>query len=141
MTSVSKARSSEGDASINTLTSLTKHDETIYKELSSLSQKIRSLDESYYGGGTDIIPDEEYDALARREAELCTAFPHLQLRLEEETGLGKEATRFGGRVGQSYKKFLMMKVLLMQSQQRRRRRRKRRHRQGVLQRNVKRESI
>ena len=82
---------------------LTQDDQTIYNELSSLSQKIRSLDESYYGGGTDIISDEEYDALARREAELCTKYPHLLLRLEKRSGLGKEATRFGGRVGQSYR--------------------------------------
>ena len=103
MSSVSKASPAEGDVSIITIASLTEDDQTIYNELSALSQKIRSLDESYYGGGKDIVPDEEYDALARREAELCTAFPHLLLRLEEETGLGKEATRFGGRVGQSYK--------------------------------------
>eukprot|EP00984_Skeletonema_dohrnii_P009367 scaffold3593_cov164-Skeletonema_dohrnii-CCMP3373.AAC.3 len=104
MSSVSKATTSVEDVlSTNKLVTLTKDEQTIYKELSTLSQKIRSLDESYYGGATDIISDEEYDALARREAELCTAYPQLLLRLEEESGLGKEATRFGGRVGQSYK--------------------------------------
>jgi len=105
---VSKATSTETALSINKLAALTKDEQTIYKELSTLSKKIRSLDESYYGGGGDtdnnyIISDEEYDALARREAELCTGYPHLLTLLEEEFGLGKEATRYGGRVGQSYK--------------------------------------
>ncbi len=103
MSSVSKASPVEGEVSINVHSSLDDNEQTIYNELSALAQKIRSLDESYYGGGTDIISDEEYDALARREAELCTTYPHLLSRLEEESGLGKEATRFGGRVGQSYK--------------------------------------
>ncbi len=103
MASVSKASPVQGEVPFNTLSSQDDINElAIYNELSALSQKIRSLDESYYGGGTDITSDEEYDALARREAELCTAYPNLLSRLEEESGLGKEATRFGGRVGQSY---------------------------------------
>ncbi len=102
MSSVSKATPAKGEASINVRCAIDSNDQTIYNELSALSQKIRSLDESYYGGGTDVIPDEEYDALARREAELCITYPHLLLKLEEESGLSKEATRYGGRVGQSY---------------------------------------
>jgi DNA ligase (NAD+) len=85
------------------LSRLTEDEQTIYQELSALSQKIRELDESYYGGGTSTISDEEYDALARREAELCTKYPDLLILLEEESGLGKDATRFVGRVGQTYK--------------------------------------
>ena len=106
MSSVSITTSKEGEVSIGSkLATLTKNEQTIYNELSTLSQKIRSLDESYYGGGDtdDIIPDEEYDALARREEELCSKYPNLLTLLEKESGLGKEATRFGGRVGQSYK--------------------------------------
>ncbi|KAL7456774.1 hypothetical protein ACHAWC_008244 [Mediolabrus comicus] len=92
----------EGLISIK-LSRLTEDEQTIYQELSALSQKIRELDESYYGGGASTISDEEYDALARREAELCTKYPDLLILLEEESGLGKDATRFGGRVGQTYK--------------------------------------
>jgi DNA ligase (NAD+) len=107
MSSVSKEISTQAEPSINKLVALTNEEEqTIYNELSTISKKIRSLDESYYGGGeadNNIIPDEVYDALARREAELCARYPHLLTLLEEESGLGKEATRYGGRVGQSYK--------------------------------------
>lgn len=85
------------------LSRLTEDEQAIYQELSALSQKIRELDESYYGGEASTISDEEYDALARREAELCTKYPDLLILLEEQTGLGKDATRFGGRVGQTYK--------------------------------------
>ncbi|KAL7467642.1 hypothetical protein ACHAXS_007882 [Conticribra weissflogii] len=97
---------------------LSEEDQSIYTELSLLSAKIRRLDDKYYGNienesvnddrimGTtrafainEEVSDEEYDALARREAEICTLHPHLLERLEKETGLGKKATRFGGRVG------------------------------------------
>ena len=81
-----------------------------YHELAILSAKIRALDEIYYGGGSNNnshngvseVSDDEYDALARRETELCTLYPHLLLLLEEESGLGPMTTRFGGRVGQYY---------------------------------------
>ena len=80
-----------------------------YHELAILSVKIRALDEIYYGGsnnnnnnGVSEVSDDEYDALARREAELCALYPHLLLLLEEESGLGPMTTRFGGRVGQYY---------------------------------------
>ena len=48
------------------------------------------------------MSDDEYDALARREEELCVAHPNLMKVLEVETGLGRGATRYGGRVGRSY---------------------------------------
>lgn len=97
---------------------LSEEDQSIYTELRLLSAKIRRLDDKYYGNidnesdndGSNMgipsaktmnedVSDEEYDALARREAEICTLHPHLLERLERETGLGKRATRFGGRVG------------------------------------------
>ena len=120
---------SQTDTSISNSLELQLSDEeqTIYQELSSLSAKIRRLDEIYYGGISDAsdsfaitkvdsekksdasttaiygdVSDDEYDALARREAELCTMFPRLLTLLENESGLGKQATRFGGRVGQLY---------------------------------------
>ena len=76
-------------------------DNDLYNELTMLSKRIRDLDTAYYGG-TSQISDDEYDALARREAEICTSHPHLLTLIEEESGLGKQATRFGGRVGQLY---------------------------------------
>ncbi len=81
---------------------------SFYRELTLLSAKIRKLDEIYYGGnknnnnGSLEVSDDEYDALARREAELCTLYPHLLLLLEEESELGQMTTRFGGRVGKLY---------------------------------------
>ena len=73
----------------------------LYNELAMLSKRIRDLDAAYYGGISQIS-DDEYDALARREAEICTSHPHLLELIEEESGLGKQAARFGGRVGQLY---------------------------------------
>jgi NAD-dependent DNA ligase len=86
---------------------LSKEEKSIYQELFRLSERIRVLDAAYYSRdtnkSTDLeISDDEYDALARKEAELCTAHPHLLAYLERETGLGNKATRFGGRVGQLY---------------------------------------
>lgn len=101
------------------ITELSNEERVIYRELSLLSAKLRKLDESYYGdtgtiakgvveGQREIdkvsttVSDDEYDALARREAELCTTHPNLLALLESESGLGKRATRFGGRVGKLY---------------------------------------
>jgi len=88
------------------LESLNDEEKMAYNELSMLSARIRNLDEIYYDGdrqnGTEAIPqvsDDEYDALAGREAEICTLHPKLLSILEEETGLGEGTTRFGGRVG------------------------------------------
>jgi DNA ligase (NAD+) len=89
-------------------TMLSDEERAIYHELTLLSAKIRTLDEIYYGGNTNNnngsleVSDDEYDALARREAELCTLYPDLLQLLENDSGLGKLATRFGGRVGQMY---------------------------------------
>lgn len=95
------------------LSSLFGDEKFAYAELTALSKRIRALDESYYGANDDDdddddgttnsseskLSDDEYDALARREAELCIAYPHLQVMLERKTGLGSSATRYGGRVG------------------------------------------
>ena len=89
------------------LESLSKEEKSIYQELSLLSDKIRKLDTTYYSGdateAADLeVSDEEYDALAKKEADICTAYPHLLALLEIATGLGSKATRFGGRVGRIY---------------------------------------
>lgn len=103
---MSTAASSEIPTSTS-IKGLSSEEKSIYQELSRLSERIRVLDAAYYGRdtneSTDLeVSDEEYDALARREAELCTAYPHLLALLEHETGLGEKTTRFGGRVGQLY---------------------------------------
>lgn len=102
----SSTTSSTSDTLPTSLESLTEEEHTAYDNLSALSAKIRKLDESYYGGNTTIqlleVSDDEYDALARREAELCTLHPKLLTLLQGKTGLGIQATRFGGRVGQYY---------------------------------------
>jgi len=67
--------------------------------LQSLSAQLRQHDERYYNTGQPAVSDDEYDALARREAELCKKYPQMVQRLEAESGLGKQATRWGGRVG------------------------------------------
>jgi len=99
------------------LDTLTDEERIIYNELSNLSTKIRMLDEIYYGGSASTtsttttldskkvveeVSDDEYDALARREVEICTTYPKLLSILEKESGLGTLVTRFGGRVGQLY---------------------------------------
>ncbi len=72
----------------------------IYKELKQLSMEIRKHDTLYYTPGQTVqISDDEYDALTKREAELCISYPTLLQKLEEESGLGSKATRYGGRVG------------------------------------------
>ena len=73
--------------------------EDTYATLQSLSAQLRQYDELYYNTGQPTVSDDEYDALARREAELCEGHPELVERLAEESGLGKQATRWGGRVG------------------------------------------
>lgn len=74
--------------------------EDIFQELKQLSQEILEHDELYYTPGSiPQISDDEYDAFAKREADICQLYPQLQKRLEEESGLGSKATRYGGRVG------------------------------------------
>ncbi len=69
--------------------------DSIYQELKSLSQELLKHDDLYYNIAHPILSDEEYDALAAREAQLCSDYPSLVERLKNE-GL---STRFGGRVG------------------------------------------
>jgi hypothetical protein len=72
----------------------------IYQELKELSSVIQNHDVLYYTSGkTPQISDDEYDALTKREAEICKLYPAMLRRLEDESGLGSKATRYGGRVG------------------------------------------
>jgi DNA ligase (NAD+) len=74
--------------------------EELYGELKRLSMEIRQHDEIYYSAGTEPeLSDSEYDALVAREAALCRDHPHLLERIELESGLGKQTTRYRGRVG------------------------------------------
>ena len=73
--------------------------ELLYAELESIASQLRHYDDLYYNSGQPTVTDDEYDALARKEAEICAANPDLVQRLEEESGFGKKATRWGGRVG------------------------------------------
>ncbi|KAL7543457.1 hypothetical protein ACHAWF_007394 [Thalassiosira exigua] len=104
MSSANSATASQGGSS-GVHHQMSDVEKAAYTELSTLSAKMRTFDELYYGGSgasSSRIDDEEYDALARREAELCADFPHLLELLEKESVLGKKATRFGGRVGRYY---------------------------------------
>ena len=112
MSSPSSSSPSTADAASSSLLS-SDEERSAYAELVALSKRMRALDESYYGANDDdgassttdgesTVSDDEYDALARREAELCISHPHLRVMLEKETGLGSSATRYGGRVGRSY---------------------------------------
>ena len=74
-----------------------------YVELASIAKLIRHHDSLYYTPGkTAEISDGDYDALAQAEAQICSKFPEVLERLEKESTLGKETTRFGGRVGVGY---------------------------------------
>lgn len=70
-----------------------------YKEFTRLAQEIRRHDALYYNNGKTELKDDEYDALVQREAEFCRAYPELLERYQDESGLGRQATRYGGRVG------------------------------------------
>ena len=86
--------------SSNTSFEQTSEEDKLYEELKLLSEEIRENDILYYKPG--FIPkltDAEYDALAVREADICQKYPHLLQRIQNETGLGKDATRYGGRIG------------------------------------------
>ena len=69
--------------------------DTLYQELKSLSQEIQKHDDLYYAKAEPILTDDEYDALAAREATMCQDHPSLAERLKQD-GM---STRFGGRVG------------------------------------------
>jgi DNA ligase (NAD+) len=72
-------------------------DAELFLELQLLSKEIAGHDAAYYSdsGSSPSISDGEYDALCLREAEICKAYPYLQLQLES-AGV---KTRYGGRVG------------------------------------------
>ena len=80
--------------------------DVIYQEFVWLSQEIRKQDEFYYNNnqaaGTSesltSISDEEYDALVRREEALSQEYPDLLRKLQQQVGMGTQATR-AGRVG------------------------------------------
>lgn len=71
----------------------------VYEELVRLASDLRRHDALYYESEMAVLTDDEFDALVRREAELCRTYPSLLQRLERESGLGVQATRYGGRVG------------------------------------------
>lgn len=96
--SITRTLATSIDESDNSSTGIT-DDEDVYATLQSLSSQLRQYDDLYYNTGQPAVSDDEYDALARREAELCEKHPELVERLEKESGLGKQATRWGGRVG------------------------------------------
>jgi DNA ligase (NAD+) len=74
-------------------------EDQIYQQLQWLSSEIRRHDGLYYESGGPEISDAEYDALVAQEAMLCQTYPHLLQKLEVASGLGTEATRYGGRIG------------------------------------------
>ena len=77
-----------------------KNDDEIYQELQWLSQEIQRHDNLYYSLQQPELTDDEFDALVEREQSLAEAFPHLLQRWQDESGLGRQATR-QGRVGGS----------------------------------------
>jgi DNA ligase (NAD+) len=106
-TTVNSRRASASAASSRLLFSTkTSSDETkettiIYQELKSLSLEIRRHDDLYYNEQPEL-QDDEYDALVKREEELCETHPELLKQWQGESGLGPAATR-QGRVGSTIK--------------------------------------
>ena len=81
-------------------TVLPKSTDTSYQDFCRLAEEIRRHDELYYGGnGEPELTDDEYDALVAQEARYCQEHPDDLLRYQQESGLGIQATRYGGRVG------------------------------------------
>lgn len=75
-----------------------------YKNFMKLAEEIRRHDAIYYNRGETELTDDEYDALVQREAEFCMEHPEFLERYQEESGLGPQATRYGGRVGVAVRK-------------------------------------
>lgn len=71
----------------------------LYDELKAISSEIRYHDDLYYNKNQPILTDDEYDALAAREEEICISFPELLYQLQNESEYGSSVTRYGGRVG------------------------------------------
>ena len=75
----------------------------LYQQFKDLSLEIQRHDEIYYGVGensinSNVLSDDEFDALVRKEEELEKEFPDILHTWQLESGLGKAATR-SGRVG------------------------------------------
>eukprot|EP00978_Attheya_sp_CCMP212_P031227 scaffold117372_cov41-Attheya_sp.AAC.1 len=89
-----------------------------FEEFKRVAQELMHHDDLYYYGRQQqsqllennnnddannlpimAISDEEYDALAQWEADLCVRYPHFLAQWERESPWGKRATRYGGRVG------------------------------------------
>jgi DNA ligase (NAD+) len=80
-------------------TTISEVNEKAYEELRWLSNEIRHHDDLYYNQQPQL-KDDEYDALVRKEVEICEKYPELLVKLQEESGLGTRTTR-NGRVGSS----------------------------------------
>jgi DNA ligase (NAD+) len=103
-----------GTSSVSTSTSndddtadINHNNDKVYQELKSLSTEIRRHDELYYNTPQAaqqpdilllLLSDDDYDALVRREDDICTTYPSLLKTWQDESGWGLAATR-NGRVG------------------------------------------
>ena len=82
--------------------------EDLYNEFTHLAQEIRRHDALYYNDGNAVeLSDDEYNALVQKEAEYCQAHPEFLQRYQQESGLGVQATRYGGRVGSTLQEPLL----------------------------------
>jgi NAD-dependent DNA ligase len=73
-------------------------EDPVCQELARVATALRDYDTQYYEGRSSIS-DDEYDALAVREATICQDHPALLDMYRRNSGLGRQATRFDGRVG------------------------------------------
>lgn len=86
-------------ATIDTNESQPQYVSLTYQDFTRLAAEIRRHDELYYNSQEIELSDDEYDALVEQEAQYCRAHPQDLLRYQQESGLGIQATRYGGRVG------------------------------------------
>jgi len=91
--------SSEGGGGTAETKLLSREEQQQYESLKATSNEIRRHDDLYYIQSCPEIGDDEYDALVKRESQICLRLPNLVQRWQIESGLGIQATRFGGRVG------------------------------------------
>ena len=74
-----------------------------YTTLSAFSARLRTLNNTYYGGGIlskedkGGTSDDEHDALMRWEVELCNMHARSLTALEAKAGSDASMMRFGGR--------------------------------------------
>ena len=66
-----------------------------FQELQRVSQEIQLHDNLYYNEHAPVLSDEDFDALVRREQELCESNPTIW----KEYLASGQATRYQGRVG------------------------------------------